>query len=85
MDPQRVFFPNIDCSARGQIGKGNISVHNREERRYKCHLCGKTFAETKGTPFYRLRTAKDVVVIVVTLLAFGCLFSLLCPQGDCGL
>jgi transposase-like protein len=35
-------------------------------------VCGKTFAVTKGTVFYRLRTAKDLVVIVVTLLAHGC-------------
>ena len=26
----------------------------------------------EGYPFYRLRTAKDTVVIVVTLLAYGC-------------
>jgi transposase-like protein len=72
MDPQTVFCPNIDCPARGQVGKGNVSVHSQKERRYKCCACNKTFAETKGTPFYRLRTAKDVVVIVVTLLAYGC-------------
>jgi transposase-like protein len=47
-------------------------VHSQKERRYKCYECGKTFAETKGTPFYRLRTAKDLVVLVVTLLAHGC-------------
>jgi len=43
-----------------------------KERRYKCHVCGRTFAETKDTVFYRLRTAKDLVVIVVALLAYGC-------------
>jgi transposase-like protein len=47
-------------------------VHSQKDRRYKCHECGKTFAETKGTPFYRLRTAKELVVLVVTLLAYGC-------------
>ena len=72
MDPQSIFCPDIDCPARGQVGKGNISVHSRQERRYKCRVCGRTFAETKGTAFYRLRTANDVVVIVVTLLAYGC-------------
>jgi transposase-like protein len=35
-------------------------------------VCDKTFVETKGTPFYRLRTARDVFTIVVTLLAYGC-------------
>jgi transposase-like protein len=72
MDPQTVFCHNSDCPARGQVGKGNIGVHSRKEHRYKCNVCGKTFSETKGTVFYRLRTARDVVVLVVTLLAHGC-------------
>ena len=72
MDPQTKFCHTWDCPARGQIGQGNIGVHSRKEGRYKCHVCGKTFTESRGTVFYRLRTAKDIVVIVVTLLAFGC-------------
>lgn len=72
MDPQEVFCPNEACAARGQIGKGNIGVHSRKERRYICRVCDKTFAETKGTVFYRLRTAREIVVLVVTLLAYGC-------------
>ena len=72
MDPQTVFCHNSACPASGQVGKGNIGVHSLKERRYKCHVCGKTFSETKGTVFYRLRTARDVVVLVVTLLAHGC-------------
>ena len=72
MDPQTVFCHNSACPARGQMGKGNIGVHSRKDCRYICHVCGKTFTESKGTVFYRLRTAKDVVVIVVTLLAHGC-------------
>jgi transposase-like protein len=72
MDPQTVFCHNPACPASGQVGKGNIGVHSLKERRYICHLCGKTFAETKGTVFYRRRTAKEVVVLVVTLLAYGC-------------
>jgi transposase-like protein len=72
MDPQTAFCHDLACPASGQVGKGNIGVHSRKERRYICHVCGKTFAETKGTVFYCLRTAKDVVVLVVTLLAYGC-------------
>jgi len=64
--------PNQACPASGQIGQGNISVNSLKERRYKCYVCDKTLAETKGTPFYRLRMAKDIVVVVVTLLAHGC-------------
>jgi transposase-like protein len=72
MDPQTVFCHNLDCPARGQIGKGNIGVFSQKERRYICHVCKRTFAASKGTVFYRLRTVKDVVVTVLTLLAHGC-------------
>ena len=72
MDPENTFCPHSTCPASGHVGKGNIGVHSLKERRYKCHVCGQTFAETKGTAFYRLRTAQDLVVIVVTLLAHGC-------------
>ncbi len=72
MDPQQVFCPNPDCPARGQRSKGNIGIHSQKERRYICHVCDKTFAETTGTAFYRLRTEQALVVVVVTLLAHGC-------------
>ncbi len=72
MDPQTTFCPNLDCPARGRTGAGNIRVHSRTERRYKCQVCGKTFAETKGTIAYRLRTTWDVVSLVVALLSHGC-------------
>jgi transposase-like protein len=72
VDPQSVFCPNSDCPANGRIDAGNIGVHSRKERRYKCHVCDKTFAETKGTVYYRLRTPQEIVEKVVTLLAFGC-------------
>ena len=72
MDPQTVFCHNLTCPARGQVGKGNIGVHSQKDRRYICHECKKTFAETAGTPFYRLHKAHDVFVLVITLLAYGC-------------
>ena len=72
MDPQRVFCPNRDCPARGQVGKGNIGVHSRKERRYRCYQCGKMFSARQGTAFYRLRTAEETVTLVMTLLAHGC-------------
>jgi transposase-like protein len=37
-----------------------------------CHTCGRTFAATTGTAFYRLRTATDLVTVVLTLLSHGC-------------
>ena len=72
MNPQDIFCPNIDCPARGQIGKGNISIHSQKEKRYRCNECESTFTTTKGTIFYRLRTDSQIVVQVITLLAYGC-------------
>ena len=72
MNPQRTFCPNIDCPARGQTGKGNISIHGQQEKRYICHVCGQTFAATRGTIFYRLRTNPGTVLLVIALLAYGC-------------
>jgi transposase-like protein len=72
MNPQTQFCHNPQCPARGQRGRGNIHVHSRAEQRYRCTTCGQTFAATKDTPFYRLRTAADVVTLVLTLLSHGC-------------
>ena len=72
MNPPEVFCPNIDCPSRGQKQKGNIGVHDEGERRYICHVCEKTFTDTKGTIFYRLRTDAQTVMLVITLLAYGC-------------
>jgi transposase-like protein len=72
MDPRVQFCHNPACPARGRVGAGNISVHSQAEQRYRCQTCGQTFAATKGTPFYRLRTAVDVVTLVLTLLSHGC-------------
>jgi transposase-like protein len=72
MNPQEVFCPNETCLARRQIGKGNISIHSQKERRYKCNVCDSTFAETKGTPFYRAHKPHADMTIVITLLAYRC-------------
>jgi transposase-like protein len=72
MNPSVLFCPNPDCPKRGLVGQGQIRSHSRKERRLRCLACGKTFAETSGTPFYRLHTEHTVVTWVVTLLAYGC-------------
>lgn len=72
MDPQKTFCPNTDCASRGQVGQGNIKVHSHKEKRFRCLTCGKTFAATTGTPFYRLRKETSLFVCVVTLLVNGC-------------
>lgn len=72
MDSQTAFCPNEACPAKGQAGQGNIRIHSQKQHRYLCTECGKTFAATKGTPFYRLRHPAQLVTQVVTLLAHGC-------------
>jgi transposase-like protein len=72
MDPQTQFCHYLHCTARGQLGLGNISVHSRKDRRYRCSTCGRTFAATRDTPFYRLKKSADLVALVVTLLCHGC-------------
>lgn len=72
MDPNTVFCPRPDCPLRGQVGQGNIGINSQKERRYICYRCRHTFAATKGTAFYRLRTASEWVSLVVKLLAHGC-------------
>ena len=72
MNPHQIFCPNLDCPAKGQVGAGNISVHSQQEQRYGCNVCQSTFAASKGTIFYRLKTDAQLVIIVLTLLAHGC-------------
>lgn len=72
MNPQTLFCPNMDCPARGHKGKGNIQVHSQKDQRCVCQVCGQTFTVTKGTIFYRLRHAPELVIQVLILLAYGC-------------
>ena len=72
MNPQELFCPEMTCPARGQVGKGNIHVHSLKDKRGICDVCGKTFATTSGTIFYRLRSDPQLVMWVIILLAHGC-------------
>lgn len=72
MNPQEQFCPNIDCPARGQIGKGNIGIHSQKEQRYICRECQRTFTTRKGTLFYHLHHEPQLVLMVVALLVYGC-------------
>lgn len=65
--PELAVCPNSACGASDYIG-----VHSHKERRYICHTCGKTFAETVGTPLFGLKHPTWLVVVVLALLAHGC-------------
>ena len=67
MRPEEQVCPNSDCGASDHIG-----VHSHKERRYICHTCHRTFAETTGTMLYGLKQPIWLVLIVLTLLAYGC-------------
>lgn len=72
MSSSPLFCPNIECPARGQVGKNNIGVHDQKKKRYICHVCERTFSASKGTLFYRLRTEPKTVLLVIALLVYGC-------------
>src|SRR4051794_26457188 len=72
MNAPEPFCPNLACEARGARGAGNIVSHGQRRKRYKCNRCGKTFSATAGTMYAGLRSEVTLVVIVVTLVAYGC-------------
>src|SRR5947209_6924225 len=72
MDTSNQFCPNEACSARGKIGAGNIPIHDRKRQRYRCKNCKQTFSASRGTMFEGLRKPMELIVIVVSLLSYGC-------------
>ena len=72
MEPSYQFCPNVACSARGQIGQGNITIHDRKRQRYRCRTCGRTFSFRRGTMFARIAHVNRVGGNCDDLIAFGC-------------
>src|SRR5213076_2883674 len=72
MNASTQFCPNVECMARGKVGQGNIVIHGKARPRYRCKTCGKTFSAKEGTMLEGLRKPRELIVIVVTLLAYGC-------------
>lgn len=72
MNLEEIFCPNLTCPARGQRQRGNISVFSHKEKRCYCKVCEKSFSVSQGTIFYRLKTDPVKVMLVITLLAYGC-------------
>lgn len=54
------------------MGEGTIRIHSRTPARYRCRVCKSTFSARRGTMLEGLRTPTDLVIMVVTLLAYGC-------------
>lgn len=72
IDAALLFCSHAACSARGQRGQGNIRLHDPKRQRYRCRTCGRTFSARQGTMLAGLRKPTDLIVMVVTLLAYGC-------------
>lgn len=75
MQPEQQFCSHPDCPACGQIGEGNIIIHQTSRGRYRCTVCGKTFSARKGTLFYRKRKDEQEIERVVVLVGNGCPIS----------
>src|SRR3989442_4880057 len=71
-DASKPFCPNMACSARGQQEQGTIVIHDRKRQRYRCKVCKRTFSARRGTMVEGLRKPMDLIVMVVTLLSYGC-------------
>jgi IS1 family transposase len=54
------------------MGQGNIRIHDRSRQRYRCRTCGHTFSARCGTMLEGLRKPTELIVMVVTLLTYGC-------------
>jgi transposase-like protein len=65
MRPELIVCPFCECRNR-------IGVHSHQQRRYICHACHKTFAETAGTLLYGLKYPAWIVTLVLALRAAGC-------------
>ena len=71
------FCPNETCPdhGKGQSDQQHSVVkYGRTKsgrQRFRCKTCGATFAETKGTIFYRRRTAEDEIIETLALIAEG--------------
>jgi transposase-like protein/IS1 family transposase len=72
MDTSNQFCPNEACCARGKVGEGNITIHDRKRQRYRCKTCRQTFSARRGTMLEGLRRPASLVIIVMTLVAYGC-------------
>ena len=78
------FCPNEGCQDYGILqekqSKRNIKKHGfttNGTQRYQCLTCEQTFTETKGTIFYRRRTAQAEILEVLAFLAEGVRISTL--------
>jgi len=67
-----VACPNHSCSMHQKIGRKNIIRFGQQPngtQRYRCVDCGRTFARTINTPFFRKHLKKKEIIEICKLLA----------------
>ena len=73
--PEGLYCPNPECPVFGQEEGRQLERHAYygpgRTTQYLCRGCGKTFSETKGTFFYRLRTPKEKILMALAMVAEG--------------
>ena len=67
LDLRDLACQNPDCAAYLVVGAGNLVTgsrygSDRTKARYTCVLCGRSFAITRGSMFYRLHTDRDTIL-----------------------
>jgi transposase-like protein/IS1 family transposase len=72
MDASKQFCPYLECMSRGQIGQGNIVIHQNNRPRYKCKTCERTFSARAGTALEGIRKPEELFITVISLLSQGC-------------
>ena len=65
LEPKLMTCP--DCGEEQRLG-----IHQLAERRLKCHACRRTFTDSQGTLFFGRHYPVWVIILVLTLLAYGC-------------
>jgi len=73
---EHFFCPNPTCTDYGKVGTQNL-IHQcrygeHHTRLLKCKTCGRTFSEHVGTPFWGLRTERQVVLQALRCIVEGC-------------
>src|SRR3989344_8395283 len=67
-----VACPNKDCRAYNKVGLRNIIRFGKQPngtQRYRCVDCGRTFARTINTPFFRKHLKKSEITTICKHLA----------------
>jgi len=66
--------PNTQCAQYNLMNKGNVSAiatyrtQSGKRRLFRCRTCSTTFAETRNTVFFDLRTAEEKVMMALKML-----------------